>query len=402
MATANEKFTEAMIKRRSYIQLLVRKIQIDMLAGLDSTHREIKGMLHDEIPKLSTGLNTKTASGRFASIGKQYKFIRKPVYEKAELEYTKAMAKFAEDEAKFVESALQRSIPFDVALAQASEVGIKNLTAFAGYDGKTISQWFTNVSVPDYSRIEGTVRTAISQGLNIDQTINQVIGTKYARTGKYTGAVQTSRTATEALVRTVTNGVANGANQEFAKANSDIISHEVYTAVLDGRTSQICASLDGKVFKVGEGAMPPLHPNCRSMRIAVIDGAETVGTRPTVGGKNFREQGKKDYVNRRKAKGDTEKEAQGKWNNLSNSSKNGYVNRARREFGEDVIGTAPANTTYNQFLKKQSVEFQNDVLGVTNAKKYRAGEMTLDKFTDKLGKPLNLTELRAKYPEVYD
>lgn len=41
-----------------------------------------------------------------------------------------------------------------------------------------------------------------------------------------------------------------------------------YSAVLDGRTSQVCRALDGRVFKMKERQagvnFPPMHPNCRS------------------------------------------------------------------------------------------------------------------------------------------
>jgi len=402
MATANEQLQSSMLKRRSLLQLLSRKLGLDMQKALDSTHRGVKGMLADEIPKIHAGLNTATSAGRFATIGNQYKNIRKPIYDSIEKEYTVAMARLANDEAEFIAKSLQRSIPFDVALSAPSASAINNLTAFAAYDGASVSQWFTKTSVSDYARIEATVRASINNGFTLDQTINSVIGTKSRLTGKYTGAVQVSRNQIETLSRTVTNGVANGANQEFYKANADIIDYEVYSAVLDGRTSVICASLDGTKFKTGEGEVPPLHPNCRSARIPVIDGVGLIGNRPSVGGTNFRDKGKKDYINRNKKRGITDKAAKSKWNNLSNSSKNGYINRARREYGKDVIGSQPPGTTYSSWLKKQDGNLQSSVLGVENAKKFRSGEMTLDKFTDRLGKPLTLEELRGKFPEVYD
>jgi SPP1 gp7 family putative phage head morphogenesis protein len=400
--TANEQLQSALIKRSSYLQLLIRRIQNDFLKALDSTNREVKGMLIEEVPKITSGLNTKTSDGRFAVIGNQYKKIKKPVYDKAEQEYLVAMNKLVNDEAEFIAKSMQKTIPFDVAFNPITETTIDNITAFAAYDGKNINQWFNNVSAGDYNRIEGSVRAAVNQGATTDQVIQSVIGTKSRTTGKYSGDIQVSRNQAETLVRTTTNGVVNQSNEAFYKANDDIISFVVYTAVMDGRTSVICASLDGNKYKNGEGPVPPLHPNCRSTRVPVFDDIGLIGNKPTVGGTNFREQGKKDYINSRKKKGDSTKKAEAKWNNLSNSSKNGYLNKARKNYGKEVIGSVPAETTYGQWLKKQDSKFQNDVLGVTNAKKFRSGEMTLDKFTDKLGKPLTLDELRSKYPDVYD
>ena len=48
-----------------------------------------------------------------------------------------------------------------------------------------------------------------------------------------------------------------------------------YLATLDLRTSEICRSLDGKVFLLSERQAgknyPPMHPWCRSTTISIID-----------------------------------------------------------------------------------------------------------------------------------
>jgi len=49
------------------------------------------------------------------------------------------------------------------------------------------------------------------------------------------------------------------------------IEQETFLATLDHRTCLVCGALDGKVFKVGEGAIPPLHVGCRCLRIAHFD-----------------------------------------------------------------------------------------------------------------------------------
>jgi hypothetical protein len=45
------------------------------------------------------------------------------------------------------------------------------------------------------------------------------------------------------------------------------ITQEVFLATLDHRTCLICGVLDGKVFTVEEGPIPPLHVGCRCLRI---------------------------------------------------------------------------------------------------------------------------------------
>jgi SPP1 gp7 family putative phage head morphogenesis protein len=253
----------------------------------------------------------------------------------------------------------------------------------------------------DYAKFEGTVRASINQNLTTDQTINELIGKYYKTTDKYFGTIQGTRYSAERLTRTVTNGISNGAQQEFFKANADIIAYEVYMAILDGRTSVICGSLDGNRYKVGAGPVPPLHINCRSTRAPVIDGIGLLGERPSIGGTNFREEARKTFIGKKMNRGLTKKQSQKAWNKTSNSYKNSLLNKERRAFGKNVIGGQPPDTTYSSWLKKQDASFQSDVLGKTNAAKFRSGEMTLAKFTDKLGKPLTLDELASKYPKVY-
>ena len=89
------------------------------------------------------------------------------------------------------------------------------------------------------------------------------IANKYA-----TGAFEARR-----LVRTESNFV-NGQMQMEAYDECDAEKYE-FVAVLDLRTSEICRSLDGKVFLVKD-AMPgknmnPMHPFCRSTTIIHLD-----------------------------------------------------------------------------------------------------------------------------------
>lgn len=77
----------------------------------------------------------------------------------------------------------------------------------------------------------------------------------------------------ERVVRTELN---NAFNQATLKGYDDAeIKYYIYLATLDNRTSQICASLNGEKFKLENAVTginyPPMHPNCRSTTIPVID-----------------------------------------------------------------------------------------------------------------------------------
>ena len=75
------------------------------------------------------------------------------------------------------------------------------------------------------------------------------------------------------LVRTEANNVHNQSDLQFYK-DSGYAKYE-FVATLDMHTSDICKKLDGQVFNTDEAVVgqnfPPMHPNCRSTTIAVVE-----------------------------------------------------------------------------------------------------------------------------------
>lgn len=117
---------------------------------------------------------------------------------------------------------------------------------------------------------------------DINQTLKEELLTQFmtGRSCRKTAAEISDRMAVGAfearrLVRTESTYIANSAELESYKECG--IEQFRFLATLDMRTSDLCASMDGKVFPVEEGVpgtnIPPLHPWCRSTTVAVIDGA---------------------------------------------------------------------------------------------------------------------------------
>jgi hypothetical protein len=83
------------------------------------------------------------------------------------------------------------------------------------------------------------------------------------------------------------------------------------------------------------------------------------------------------------------------------------VLKSWRELGIDVAdeppstrasmdGQVPEETTYGQWLKKQSAARQDQVLGPERGKLFRAGGLTMDQFYNDKGRYLTLEELRKR------
>ena len=106
--------------------------------------------------------------------------------------------------------------------------------------------------------IKNEVIVGLNRGINY-RTMSQNIAKKF----------DTSYKNAERLVRTETAHIQNQATLMGYK-DSGVVKYE-FLAVLDSRTSHICASLNGEIFKT-ENAMegenyPPMHPNCRSTTV---------------------------------------------------------------------------------------------------------------------------------------
>lgn len=80
-----------------------------------------------------------------------------------------------------------------------------------------------------------------------------------------------SRSRAAILVNTESAYITNKATMDSYK-NSGVVKEYEVLSTLDTRTSQICRSMDGKIFKVSEMQpginAPPFHPNCRTTTIA--------------------------------------------------------------------------------------------------------------------------------------
>jgi SPP1 gp7 family putative phage head morphogenesis protein len=253
-----------------------------------------------------------------------------------------AMQDFAAYEAQFTQKMLQGAVTVKLAginpAALARNIENAPMTLISGK--KTISTTMLGVFDTFAVGTSREVMTAVQAGITRGQTTKDIAAEVF-------GLVNTrSKAQAETVVRTAVNMAGSVARAELYAANRDVLNGEEYSAVLDGRTTITCASFDGQIFAVGVGPMPPLHYNCRSVRVPVVDDAF----------KALRE-------------GST---------------------RA------SMSGPVSSQTTYNSWLGRQGADFQDEVLGVERADLFRSGKLTLDKFTDDKGRVYTLDELKAR------
>lgn len=230
--------------------------------------------------------------------------------------------------------------------------GAFNLTAGQGAaitlpNGQVVSKAFRGLAESQAQRFNAVVRTGLLAGEPTPQIARRLIGSldfgqlaKTARQQALAGGELTKMADHQVLtvVRTSIQQVANAASDNVYNANQDVTQKYRYVATLDGRTSAICRSLDGKEFKYGDGPVPPVHFNCRSTIVPVID-YRSLGLRPP---EEVLDKGSLFF--KRAAEG----------------------------------GQVKASTTYGEWLRSQSQAYQEEVLG-----KSRAGYF--DKLANKYG-----------------
>ncbi len=208
------------------------------------------------------------------------------------------------------------------------------------------------------NRVNTVVQQGFAQGKTVQQMSLEIRGTKQQKFKN--GVLAKINRDNRTIIRTSVQHVASVARTETMRQNSDVVKGYQVVATLDSKTSATCRGLDGREFKIGQGPLPPFHPNCRTTTTAVLDERF-----------DFLDQGAK-----------------------------------RPAVGEKKIGQISANTTYYEWLKTQSAVFQDSVLGVTRGKLFRNGGLDAEKFArwslNNKFQPLTLFRMKALRPEVFE
>lgn len=196
----------------------------------------------------------------------------------------------------------------------------------------------------EINRLVTGVKSGFVQGMTTRDIVRQVVGPG--------GLADVSNRNAATVVRTAMNHVSTEAKNLTYQKNADIVEGYELVVTLDKRTSSICRNLPhGKVYDIGKGPLPPLHPNCRTTTAPVID-------------KSF------DFLD-------------------------AGAKRAAR--GADGGTQVDANTSYYEFLRMQPAWFQDEALGPVRGNIFRNSGMTAEEFraasVDGFGRPLTLREM---------
>ena len=201
--------------------------------------------------------------------------------------------------------------------------------------GQTIDDLIATFTKAVKKDIKSVITTGLTSGDTTDVIAKNMIALNSTRT------IDQAR----AVVLSVASHVSNESMMATWKPYAHLFEGLEYISVLDNRTTSLCISRSGKVYEFSKAPSVPAHYRCRSRLSPKL---------------------KKEY-------------------DLFTESTQ-----------SSQFGQVPASWNYNDWLKRQSVAVQDEVLGKARGLAYRKSGVPIDKFIDRKGVFYSLQELKAK------
>jgi len=259
--------------QRLRVILAQLKESLDAWSGRSTVYitRELQGLAELQTEFVTEQLKLAIEGGRVGARG-----IEPSVVAERAVRTVEVAPNFAATVATVDPTDLNFTLPgtggFNLTAAQGAAITLPN--------GQVVSKAFRGLAESQAQRFNAIVRTGLLTGEPTPQIARRLVGSlnfgqlaKTARQQALAGGELTRAADHQVLtlVRTSVQQVANAASEQVYRANEDVTQKYRYVATLDSRTSAICASLDGQVFEYGKGPEPPVHFNCRSTTVPIID-----------------------------------------------------------------------------------------------------------------------------------
>lgn len=339
-------------------QVLLEGLKTGYVQDFLKVFGTIDGIIRDSLRALNVDILSEVSRPRLERVLADMGRAQAQAFDKTIDAFIDKMPKLAKYETEFQARALKSVLPAKaeklVKLPKATkafEEAIKRPLQATGDNVKPFIQDWSRTAI---KRTNNAVRIAYQQGKPTTQAVRQLVGTEQLRFKDGVTAVNKRQAAT--VIHTSTQHVAMTARAVTYEENDDLVVGYIIIATIDGKTSTICRSLDRKKFKHGKGPMPPLHPNCRSSTAPDLD------------------------------------------------SEFDFLDEGATRSGVD--GPIDAETTYYEWLKRQSPAFQKEVLGAKRAQLFQSGGLSEKRFAelqlDKNFQPLTLDEMRALEPLAFE
>ena len=276
------------------------------------------------------------------------------------------------------------------AVQQIGKRNFINIAKYGRFNGVTLAEMFNSMAVSDADRIFKAVAGNIKSGSS-PQSLQKAVKKTFDVCDYYA----------KSMGLTCANGIANDAKLEVYSKNSDIVKKILIFNTLDGRTCPTCASFGGKIYDADAKDLPalPLHIRCRCVYLPVTDLTDLSKiTRPAANA-DFMSMAERSYSEKFKGTGK-------KWDDLKEDTKISYYYKAIREYestsGKPAFKRLPGSMTFEEYLAKQSAEFQKDWLDSTRYRLYKKGGLSVKEMMDpQTNRFFTISELKKRDIEAF-
>ena len=334
--SANDFLLDAGIKHQIYVQRYAGGQVKDLVKYLDDAQAEILRQLKT-VKSLAESRTLNRKLNRIVQ-------LQQEGLAKLSAELTAKTMDFAEYEADFAVRTMNTAAAAAVVLPASEQLRAlvtqrPMQLAISGKAGSTVQ----NVTLDQAARqfagdkadeIRRVIQTGVVEGSTVQSLTRDIVS-----------VTNRHKRQAETLVRTSVNHISSEARSAVNQANDDIMKGEEWVSVLDSRTTIGCATLDGKILGFNEPPFTPRHWGCRSLRVPVL--------------------------------------------------KDEYQEGGLEGTRASIQGPVSAKRTYSGWLKDQSPEFQDQMLGKERGKLFRSGKIKLDQFVDDNYNPVSLEQLKV-------
>ena len=385
--TAQEQFMDAVIRHQIGLLRVAGGIGNRVVELLDQSEADLRRRIRDAHRK-GLGFAATSQVRRLRRLLGEIEALRAEAWISAEDAYRSELRDLAIREPRFIDGIYKTTMPVLVGTQLPSAGDLTAIVTAQPLAGRTLREWVRSAQLQDFARIRSEINIGLTQGETGPQIARRIVG-RVTTQGR-DGVTQISRRDARTIARTTVNSIGNHARQMYAAENAEFFPRELYIATLDERTTRVCAQFDGQRFPVNEGPIPPLHPNCRSLRTPLPD-PEPIFERPA-----------KAFTQRMLLREYTEMARLARVTKRSNLPRGhrGRFDAFARRRKRELIGQVPAKVTFQRFLERQSAEFQDDYLGRTLGRLFRSG-LPLTRTVDFDGRPLRLDELAALEADIF-
>lgn len=346
---------DALNQHNSYLQRLSSNSINEILNHFDDLSLEMLKQLRDLLDDLNDAEKAILTSGKYTTASlKEIQGVMKNWQQSVSTVLPEildiSMIALASYESAYIYKLANRRAP---AISSKTLLYKAKKTPYAG--GQLLDYIFPNVAESVRKKTEYIIRDGVSNGQTNQEIIQRIKGTKVRNYAD--GLLNQTRNVIDAEVRTARAHISNNTYVETWRTLGFEFTKDI--ATLDGRTTPICASRDGRVQKLDANHQrPPYHFRCRTVQVGCDKDGDLAGIRP--------------YVSDKRA-----------------------VKKIPKDQRESKIGQVDANLTYKEWFARQDESFQKEWLGPSRYKLYSEGGFSIDKFVDPLsGKAFTLKELR--------